>query len=446
MLRSVLALITFAAVASTASAQSLGTFRWQTQPYCNVLTLSVSQQGGVYTLDGFDDQCGAATRATVSGTAARNADGTLQVGLTVVTAPGGRPVHITVSLDTTTLAGTWTDDGGNTGSFAFGASAGGHPRPIPSSVPLSINFAPDSSIVARGTEAPGPTPPISRSTRLVWDAGRGAFRAGGIFYGTEDDDIGQFSVAFGLGARATGVSSFAVASGTASGANSIALGCCGATADGAVAIGSFAGAIGRYSLALGRASAYGQYSVAVGSDAYADHAGALVFGDASGLAARSTANNQFIARAGGGVRFYTNALLTTGVTLAANGSAWASLSDANSKEHFRDLDGGDILAKIAAMPIREWNYKAQAASIRHVGPTAQAFHAAFGLGEDPLRISTIDADGIALRAIQALEERTRTERDDLRRETAELRRENDDLKVALAAVQARLDALDLKRD
>lgn len=69
-----------------------------------------------------------------------------------------------------------------------------------------------------------------------------------------------------------------------------------------------------------------------------------------------------------------------------------------------------------------------------------------GVGEDPLRISTIDADGIALRAIQAFEERTRTERDDLRRETAALRRENDDLKVALAAVQARLDALDLKPD
>jgi Chaperone of endosialidase len=74
----------------------------------------------------------------------------------------------------------------------------------------------------------------------------------------------------------------------------------------------------------------------------------------------------------------------------------------NPKENFRDLDGQDVLAKIASMPIREWNYKAQDAAVRHVGPTAQDFHAAFGLGEDPLRISTIDADGIALAAIQAL--------------------------------------------
>ena len=74
----------------------------------------------------------------------------------------------------------------------------------------------------------------------------------------------------------------------------------------------------------------------------------------------------------------------------------------NMKENFRDLDGDGVLAKISAMPIREWNYKSQDAAIRHVGPTAQDFHAAFGLGEDPLRISTIDADGIALAAVKAL--------------------------------------------
>jgi hypothetical protein len=73
------------------------------------------------------------------------------------------------------------------------------------------------------------------------------------------------------------------------------------------------------------------------------------------------------------------------------------------------------------MPIREWNYKVQNAAIRHVGPAAQDFYAAFGLGEDPLRISTIDADGIALRAIQALEARTRADNDRLTRENADLR-------------------------
>ena len=46
-----------------AEAQSLGTLRWQLQPYCNVVSLNVNQQGAVYTLDGYDDQCGAAQRA-----------------------------------------------------------------------------------------------------------------------------------------------------------------------------------------------------------------------------------------------------------------------------------------------------------------------------------------------------------------------------------------------
>ena len=49
-------------------------------------------------------------------------------------------------------------------------------------------------------------------------------------------------------------------------------------------------------------------------------------------------------------------------------------------------------------------YKSQDPSIRHVGPMAQDFHAAFRLGEDDKHISTVDADGIALVAIQALYE------------------------------------------
>ncbi len=53
----------------SATAQPLGTFRWQQQPYCNVFTVSVEQNGGIYTLDGFDDQCGAAVRAAVAGLA-----------------------------------------------------------------------------------------------------------------------------------------------------------------------------------------------------------------------------------------------------------------------------------------------------------------------------------------------------------------------------------------
>jgi trimeric autotransporter adhesin len=148
----------------------------------------------------------------------------------------------------------------------------------------------------------------------------------------------------------------------------------------------------------------------------------------------ATADNQFSVRAAGGVRFFTNSTHTSGVQLAPGASGWTILSDVSSKHLFRDLDGEAVLAKLAGMPIREWSYKAQDAAIRHVGPTAQDFHAAFGLGEDPLGISTIDADGIALRAIQPLEARMRREKEAMALENAVLRAELTALRKAMAAL------------
>ena len=63
----------------------------------------------------------------------------------------------------------------------------------------------------------------------------------------------------------------------------------------------------------------------------------------------------------------------------------------------------DVLDKIAAMPISRWNFKGDAAT-PHLGPMAQDFHAAFGLGTDDKHIATVDADGVALAAIQGLNE------------------------------------------
>jgi len=118
--------------AGMAAAQPLGAFRWQLQPYCNVLTLDVVQRGAVYTLDGFDDQCGAGDRASATGTATLNADGSVMIGLTLVTSPGATPTHVSVRLSPTTLSGTWSDTGGLSGPFAFGPPmpAGGSPRPV----------------------------------------------------------------------------------------------------------------------------------------------------------------------------------------------------------------------------------------------------------------------------------------------------------------------------
>ncbi len=128
-------------------AQTLGTFSWQVQPYCNVVTLNVVAQGTVFTVDGFDDQCGAPRRAPLLGVAAPNPDGTIGLGLHVVTVPGGRGLQIDARISPATLAGPWTDSAGNSGTFVFGAATGGSPRPAPT-IP-STALAPGSITAAQ---------------------------------------------------------------------------------------------------------------------------------------------------------------------------------------------------------------------------------------------------------------------------------------------------------
>src|SRR5581483_10049764 len=59
-----------------------------------------------------------------------------------------------------------------------------------------------------------------------------------------------------------------------------------------------------------------------------------------------------------------------------------------------------VLARVAALPIETWSYKGEPG--RHLGPMAQDFAAAFGLGADDRHIHALDAAGVALAAIQAL--------------------------------------------
>lgn len=114
--------------------QPLGTFVWQLQPFCNTLTLNVVQAGATFTLDGFDDQCGGAQRANATGTASFNPDGTIGLGINVVTSPGGAPVHIAARVNLSNYSGPWQDSAGNAGTFAFGVATGGSPRPTPAGV------------------------------------------------------------------------------------------------------------------------------------------------------------------------------------------------------------------------------------------------------------------------------------------------------------------------
>jgi hypothetical protein len=96
----------------------------------------------------------------------------------------------------------------------------------------------------------------------------------------------------------------------------------------------------------------------------------------------------------------------SGTTDIFNGSVTADnffeRSDRNIESNFSAVDPRAILEKLAAIPIQSWNYKTQPESVRHIGPMAQDFRAAFGFGRDDKTITTIDADGVAMAAIQGL--------------------------------------------
>jgi len=152
--------------------------------------------------------------------------------------------------------------------------------------------------------------------------------------------------------------------------------------------------------------ASGAVSFAAGTASFAAHSGAFVWSDnASGAyQLKSSGANQFLARASGGVVFYTNPTLTTGAILHAGSGTLASASDRALKTNVEPIDDTAILDRVAAMPISKWSYISEH-GVRHVGPMAQDFYAAFGLGEDDKHITSIDEEGVAYAAIQALQGR-----------------------------------------
>ena len=107
--------------------------------------------------------------------------------------------------------------------------------------------------------------------------------------------------------------------------------------------------------------------------------------------------------------------------------AFVSASDRNVKENFAPVQPREMLEKVIALPLSSWNYKADTAT-RHLGPMAQDFYAAFNVGADDKHIATVDADGVALAAIQGLNQKLA---DELKRRDAE----NAELKSRLAALE-----------
>lgn len=263
--------------------------------------------------------------------------------------------------------------------------------------------------------------------KMKWFHDKGAFRSVGFRAGSGALDpliTGKYSFASGFECFATAVGSTALglktlASGTASFASGESS---SATAFCSFAHGESAIANGANSVALG---------TLVSTNA---KTGAFVFGDASkNMQLISSADNQISMRFTGGYQFYTNSLISVGVSLPAGGNSWQMLSDRSKKENFSSVDGEAFLEKIGKMPLSSWNYKGQDPKyFRHYGPMAQDFFAAFGhdsygtIGTDTT-INQADFEGVNLIAIQALVKRTQY-----------LREKNDQLFLEVADLKARL--------
>jgi len=158
-------------------------------------------------------------------------------------------------------------------------------------------------------------------------------------------------------------------------------------------------------------AAGGRYSLAAGYQAKIDaaHDGTFLFADFSpGLDFNSAAANEFAVRCTGGARFVTDidgsGTPTKWAYLDPSTATWSvqTSSDRNLKANFTQIDGLDILERLADIPIESWNYRDQDPPVKHIGPMAQDFHAAFGLGKSDKYIDSLDADGVALAAIQGL--------------------------------------------
>jgi hypothetical protein len=166
----------------------------------------------------------------------------------------------------------------------------------------------------------------------------------------------------------------------------------------------------------------------------------------------STNDNSFTVRAPGGVRFITSAsadssTVTTntpgnlGVVLLPNATTWATLSDSNAKTKITPINPREILAKLSSLPLAEWEYKADPAGRRYLGPMAQDFHAAFGLGADDKTISTLDSDGVLYAAIQGLLEEIKTRDEQHVKDLGERDQRISELKDRLQDFENRLNSL-----
>ena len=185
----------------------------------------------------------------------------------------------------------------------------------------------------------------------------------------------------------------------------------------------------------------GSNNTFIGSGADCGTLGTVINSTAIGNGASVTNSNNFVFGNGSVVKWgfghtaasgnivdfaNTTAKLTTG-------GVWTNASDRKLKDRFEKLDNKSILDKVNALDIERWHYIADGGMTTHIGPVAQDFHEAFGVGDDTT-ISTIDPSGVALLAIQALSK----ENSELKKENSDQQKQIDDLKNIVLDMQQSL--------
>ena len=289
--------------------------------------------------------------------------------------------------------------------------------------------------------------------------GNNASRSSAIAMGTYSTASGNYSTAMGQ-STASGFFSTALGNSAASSTMATSMGNSIATAYYTTAIGSST-ASGNYSTAIGQSTASGDYSISIGNSVNTNsQKGACIIGDGGdgdpSHVFGNNAPNQMAMRFTGGYLLYTAGWgYVIGAQLTPGATSWSTISDVHKKENFVPVDDELVLQKIKNFNLSTWNYKGQDVNtMRHYGPMAQDFYAAFGkdalgkIGCDTL-INEHDFISINFIAIQALEKRTQqieilqNENSLLQNKNTVLQKRLDDFTVKLEILQKQFEAFAL---
>jgi trimeric autotransporter adhesin len=184
--------------------------------------------------------------------------------------------------------------------------------------------------------------------------------------------------------------------------------------------------------------------VHLGYNYYANASGQDVIPNDGGATSRLTVGYGFISLNVGGVDEVptTQRLLANSSGVTVNGT-FNNSSDRNAKQDFRPVSASQILEKVAKLPLSEWSYKEDAAT-RHIGPMGQDFYSIFNIGTDEKHIAPIDEGGVALAAIQGLNQKVDDKGARIQEQAAQidqLKQQNDSLAARLSELEATVKAL-----